>query len=141
MEKEQQEEVRQLILDVIGKPLEEIIGRLNVVNANLVRIEGNTQRTEEQQKIANGRTGKLEGAVEQLKQVNLVHTINCPNTKILKEMELASKDRKENCPYKAEIETLKTERISRASVVKFVVGVVAASGAFIALLEYLKISL
>ena len=132
MDKEQREEVRQLIEDVIGKPLEEIIGRLNILNANTSRIETQTTKT-------NGRVDKLESCVSDLQKVNLTHTVNCPNTKLLKEIEVAAKDRKENCPYKTEIEILKTERISRASILKFVLGVVAVSGTIVAIMKYFSL--
>lgn len=132
MDKEQREEVRELIEDVIGKPLEEIIGRLNILTANTSRIETQTTKT-------NGRVNYLETCVNDLQKVNLTHTINCPNTKILKEMEQAGAHRKENCPYKTEIEILKNDRISRASVLRFVLGVVAVSGTLIAILKYFDI--
>ena len=78
MDKEQRNEVRELITDVIGKPLEEIIGRLNVITANMIRIEGNTERTETHTKETNGRVTKLEDAVILLQKENIMHTINCP---------------------------------------------------------------
>ncbi len=104
-------ETRQMIEDVIGRPLEDIIGRLNVLNANMARIEGNTQRAENNTAKTNGRVDKLEDAVSELQKINLIHTVNCPNTK--------------------KIELLQNESVSRKSIVKFVSGVFAVAVAII----------
>ena len=37
-----EQRTRQMIEDLIGKPFEEIIGRLNVLNAHVSRVESNT---------------------------------------------------------------------------------------------------
>lgn len=132
MNTQQRLEVRELIVDVIGKPLAEISGQLDI-------LSDNTKNLAEYQKVANGRTKTLEACVSDLQKVNLLHTVNCPNTKILKEMEIAGKERKENCPYKSEIETLKTERISRTSIIRFVFSVIAVSGTIVAILKYFKV--
>jgi len=129
MNTQQRLEVRELIEDVIGRPLAEISGQLNI-------LSDNTKNLAEYQKVANGRTKTLEACVSDLQKVNLLHTVNCPNTKILNEMEIAGKERKENCPYKSEIETLKTDRISRASVVKFILAVVGVSASLAAIFKY-----
>ena len=137
MEKVQQDEIRQLITDVIGKPLEEISGRLSLINVKMVEIERNTMKSEQHGAKTNGRVDRLENEIIQLKSANMVHVINCPNTALLKDVEIALKDRKETCPYKSEIETLKTDRISRASIVKFVIGVIATTAGVVAFLEWL----
>jgi hypothetical protein len=137
MEKNQQDEVRQLITDVIGKPLEEISGRLSLINAKMVEIERNTMKSEQHGAKTNERVDKTEDDIDKLKTANVAHVVNCPNTSLLKQVELALKERKETCPYKTEIETLKSDRISRASIVKFVVGVIATTAGVVAFLEWL----
>lgn len=104
-------ETRQMIEDVIGRPLEDIIGRLNVLNANMARIEGNTQRAESNTAKTNGRVDKLEDSVLELQKINLTHVMNCPNNK--------------------KIELLQNESVSRKSIVKFVSGVFAVAVAII----------
>ena len=87
LNKEQKQEVRQMIEDVIGKNYAEIKGMLNTMSANLVRIEGITSETREHARKTNGRVTKLEEEVEELQKVNLVHVVNCPNTKKIEILE------------------------------------------------------
>jgi len=94
MTEQDEKKVRQMIVDVIGKPLEEIIGRLNVLNANVTRIEGNTERTEKHAERTNGRVTKLEDDVSDLKKVNIAHFVQCPNTEKIINLEKMEVSRK-----------------------------------------------
>jgi len=87
MNKDDKEETRQMISDIIGKPLEDIIGRLNVMNANMVRIEGNTERTEKHAEKTNGRVNTLEKQMEQLKLDEIQHILKCPNNNRIQGLE------------------------------------------------------
>lgn len=101
MNKDDRDEARQMINDVIGKPLEEIIGRLNVIQANLVRVEGQTTKT-------NGRVTACEDKIETLEKDEIKHAVNCPNLLRLK--------------------TLEEAEISRKAIIRFIVGGSALAG-------------
>lgn len=110
-----EQRTRQMIEDLIGKPFEEIIGRLNVLNAHVSRVEGNTDRIEKHVEKTNGRVTKLEDEIEKMYRGSLSHMTSCPNTK--------------------KIEILEKDRFGRVSIVRFVIGVIAVSGTLVGILK------
>ena len=94
LDKEQQAEVRQILADVTAKHYAEIKGMLNVMSANLMRIESIGSRTEAHAEKTNGRVTKLEDEVSGLKMADLKHSANCPNAGRIKALEDAEIGRK-----------------------------------------------
>lgn len=101
MTTEERAEVRQMLTDILSGHHEELKGRLNVIQANLVRVETQTTKT-------NGRVTAIEDKIEILEKEEIKHTVNCPNV--------------------VRIKSLEDAEISRKAIVKFVVGGAALAG-------------
>ena len=56
----------------------EIIGRLNVLDITMAKIEGTTTRTEVLAQKTNGRVTDLENEVDTIKIGEVQHLVNCP---------------------------------------------------------------
>jgi len=87
MTKDDKDEIRQMLQDVMAGHLNEINGRFNILHSNLVGIK-------DQVTIANGRTRKLEDAVTELRQSEITHVVNCPvapRVKLLEDGEISRK--------------------------------------------------
>ena len=111
MTTDDKQEVRQMLEDVIRGYSENITGRLNLISAHLVRVEGNTQRTEAHAEKTNGRVTKAEKDIQELKEINLTHVVNCPNT--------------------AEINEFKKKEFGRTMTIKFALGLIGVSSTII----------
>ena len=105
MTTEDRQETRQMLEDVLKGHSSEIIGRLNVLNANLIRVEGVANDTRKEAAKTNGKVAEHEKEIAKLKEANLVHVINCPNT--YKLTELSSKIDNEDAGHEAQIKTKK----------------------------------
>jgi hypothetical protein len=79
-----EKKVRQMIADITGQHHAELKGLLNVMSANLVRIEEIGSRTEKHAERTNGRVTKLEEQVSELKNAEITHVLKCPNIKDIK---------------------------------------------------------
>ena len=73
MTRQDREEIRQLLLDVISSHTAEVDGKFNVIHEKLERIEAQTTKT-------NGRVNKLEEKTEILKINDIEHITHCPNS-------------------------------------------------------------
>jgi len=102
MTKDDKDEIRQMLNDVMNSHVNEINGRFNILHHTLLGIK-------EQVTIANGRTRKLEDAVIDLREKEITHVISCPNN--------------------PRIQNLENAEISRKSVFKFVVLLATLSAA------------
>lgn len=107
MTTEERAEVRQMLTDVLRGHHEEMKGRLNVIQANLLRVEAQTTKT-------NGRVTIVEDKIEILEKEEIKHSVNCPN--------------------ESRIKTLEEAEISRKAIIRFVVGGSALAGTIGALL-------
>jgi len=68
-----EKKVRQTIIDIIGKPLAEISGQLNVLSETINNIDENTIKT-------NGKVAEHEKIIGQILRDELSHWNRCPNT-------------------------------------------------------------
>ena len=66
-----EQQTRQMIQDVIGKPLAEISGQLNLLSQTIDTIHDNTTKT-------NGKVAEHEKVIYELKEATATHTIHCP---------------------------------------------------------------
>jgi predicted nuclease with TOPRIM domain len=98
MTKEDRDELRDMIGDILGIQAEKTEGKFNVINEKLDAITEQTTRT-------NGRVTKLENQVFQIQINELNHTKACPQNKRL--------------------EKLETESLSQSAVKKFLIGSLA----------------
>jgi hypothetical protein len=68
-----EQKTRQLISDVIGKPLAEIIGELKLQSQVIKTIDENTTKT-------NGKVAEHEKIIRNLLDLENGHFVKCPNT-------------------------------------------------------------
>ena len=80
MTKQDKDEIREMLGDVLAAHNEKIDGKFNLINEKLERIEAQTTKT-------NGRVNKLEDKTEQLKINDIEHIINCPLVSRVKTIE------------------------------------------------------
>jgi hypothetical protein len=80
MNKGDREEVRQLLVDVMGKPLEAINGQYRLVSNQLTNIETQTIKT-------NGRVTQAEHDIKELQMGEIKHVVNCPMVPRLEKIE------------------------------------------------------
>lgn len=114
MSKDDKEKVRQMMQDILSGHTHEVIGRFNVIHANLVQIKEQTTKT-------NGKVSKLETDVKTLYENDIKHALNCP--------------------FASRVEELEKSEISRKSVLKFVGVTIVATGTIVgivtAILDYI----
>lgn len=82
-----EKKTRQLIEDVIGKPLAEISGKLNLLSQTIDTIHDNTTKT-------NGKVAEHEKTIGEIIRDELSHWSRCPNTEkiiTLEKMEVGRK--------------------------------------------------
>ena len=124
--KEMTTAVEKMTTAVMSSHVNDIVGRLNVFNANLVRIEGTFSRIEnefrETIKDHAERVLKIESEVQNLHKADFVHAVNCPTAKNL--------------------ELLKDAQERKLAISKFVVKTITFSGlilaAIVSIIEVLK---
>jgi len=73
MNREDREEVTELLNLVLGKPIAEINGKVDGMQKDIVYIKGQTT-------ITNHRVSKLEDATHSLEKEQADHVLKCPNT-------------------------------------------------------------
>lgn len=118
MKTEDREEVRQMLTDVLSGHISEIIGRLNVLNANVARVESIATETKDQAKLTNGRVNKLETEV-------LLLTTEKTNGRVtdlekqVSDLKIADLNHETNCPYSTRIKTLEDVETKKQAVRKF----------------------
>jgi len=114
MNKEDKDETRQMIHDIIGKPLQEILGITSVTNATLTRLEKYTTTTTE---AAAKKIEKLEDEISNIKLADVRHVLNCPQTKRITDLE--------------------NDSLTRKAIIKFMIAGAAFAATIVGILKYL----
>jgi len=73
MVKEDRDEIREMLYDILSGQTEEMKGRYNIIHANLVQIKEQTTKT-------NGRVNVIDEEIEKLKINDIKQAGYCPNT-------------------------------------------------------------